>query len=403
MEKSMFSSLGMPLIAGILLGWTAMFLSANKYTISFQGGQQGVFLTQSLQDEVVEHENSPLASVKQFQEDVFQAQKDEALAVEQWKQSHPDMAKSYQNFRNCGDQTQISQPECKALVELYTATNGDGWTKRDNWLDTISPCEWYGVECASNGSDGLTVVHLSLYENNLVGTLPMSLGDLGNLQTLLLAKNQISGEIPMSLGSLTKLKQLSLAKNKFEGAIPESFGKLRALNGLYLFDNTLSGPIPASLGNLTNLYTLDLVGNELDGQLPDALGKLINLGNLALLGNQFSGPIPESFGNLVNLQQLSLDYNQLTGPIPVSLGNLKNAQQMSFEYNQLCGALPETFMQNDNIKLWVDNNQLLINGYSQEMTSWLANHLWSNMPPNGWGVQDSQNCPEPTKGPVFVN
>ncbi len=395
MQKSLFKSFWIPLVAGIALWGTAMFLSAGNYKASLSGissWSKWSFVTQSFKGWVQDEENWPLADIRNLQKETLEAQKEEALAVEEWKATHPNAANDAWVFTTCSDQTEVTQAECQALVDLYTATNGEGWARHDKWLQSSRPCEWYGVECTSNGQWRLTVAHLNLFENNLRGNLPISLGDLSNLRTLLLTDNKLSGALPISLGSLSKLKQLNLGKNAFEGALPDSLGNLRELNGLFLYDNQLSGPIPSSFGNLIKLYTLDLSSNQLNGTIPATLGSLNSLANMALLGNQLSGPIPTTFGNLVNLQQLALDYNQLSGPIPSSLGNLRDVKQMSFEYNSLCGSVPDTFMQNQNIKLWVDNNKLLTTGYSQEMTSWLNSHLWSRMPPNGWGVQESEKC-----------
>ena len=71
---------------------------------------------------------------------------------------------------------QIPTSERDALIALYNATNGTGWTNKTGWetatLDT--ECTWYGVTCSGNGH----VSELKLYHNNLAGTLPAELGDL---------------------------------------------------------------------------------------------------------------------------------------------------------------------------------------------------------------------------------
>jgi Leucine-rich repeat (LRR) protein len=79
--------------------------------------------------------------------------------------------------------------QVEALVALYNQTNGDSWTANTNWL-AGDPCanNWFGVICGSNSN----VQRLSLYSNNLVGSIPPELGDLDFLDTLYLDDNQLA-------------------------------------------------------------------------------------------------------------------------------------------------------------------------------------------------------------------
>ena len=122
-----------------------------------------------------------------------------------------------------------------ALVALYNATNGANWTDSANWGSDESLDEWHGVTTDDDGR----VTQLRLWENNLVGMIPVELGNLSNLSVLELGRNQLSGEIPEELGNLSSLERLSLSRNK------------------------LSGGIPTELGNLVNLIELSLWGNQL--------------------------------------------------------------------------------------------------------------------------------------------
>ena len=49
---------------------------------------------------------------------------------------------------DCATQTQIPESECNALMALYTATNGPGWTNNTGWDVPENPCEFYGVSCS---------------------------------------------------------------------------------------------------------------------------------------------------------------------------------------------------------------------------------------------------------------
>ena len=56
-----------------------------------------------------------------------------------------------------------------------------------------------------------------------------------------------------------------------EREIPFELGNLTNLQQLVLSDNMLNGTIPVELGNLTTLYVLSLWGNMLSGEIPAEL------------------------------------------------------------------------------------------------------------------------------------
>lgn len=103
-----------------------------------------------------------------------------------------------------------------ALIALYNATNGDGWTMKSNWCTDVEISQWYGVT-TRNGR----VVQLDLKTNNLTGTLPVEIGNLTELQYLNFGGNAITGTIPPECGRLTKLVMLGLYQNQLSGEIPQ--------------------------------------------------------------------------------------------------------------------------------------------------------------------------------------
>ncbi len=278
----------------------------------------------------------------------------------------------------CDGVSQIPQLECSALEALYNSTDGDNWDNNSGWLDTNTPCNWYGMVCSgghvteldldNNQLSGAippelgnlsNLQELRLYTNRLSGSIPPELGNLSNLWWLLLGGNQLSGAIPPELGNLSNLQQLHLGNNQFSGEIPPELGNLSNLQRLYLYDNQLSGTIPPELGNLFNLQRLYLYDNQLSGTIPPELGNLSNLWWLYLYDNQLSGAIPPELGNLSNLQRLSLYDNQLSGAIPPELGNLSNLWWLLLGDNQLSGAIPPELGNLSNLQaLELYNNQL---------------------------------------------
>ena len=198
----------------------------------------------------------------------------------------------------CPTVADIPQSECNALVHFYNSTDGKNWKDNSGWNVTNAPCGWKGVSCSEGH-----VTKIELNENQLKGSIPESIGNLGNLTTLDLSENQLKGSIPESIGNLGNLTGLDLNDNQLSGSIPESIGNLGNLTVLSLWSNQLGGPIPESIGNLGNLTVLSLSNNQLSGPIPKSLVNLKNLGKdddsgkdyLYVSGNKFScDEIPSS-------------------------------------------------------------------------------------------------------------
>ncbi|GEM_PF-1892040 len=134
---------------------------------------------------------------------------------------------------SCSTVTEISAPECQALVALFNSTNGSAWRNNSGWLTTNAPCSWYGVtECASGHVTGL-----DLQFNNLNGTLPAELGSLTSLQNLSLSSNNLVGALPTQIGNLRNLHGLGLSFTALSGELPSSLTGLAQLQEFY-FNNT---------------------------------------------------------------------------------------------------------------------------------------------------------------------
>lgn len=215
---------------------------------------------------------------------------------------------------DCTAVSEIPAAECQALAALYEATQGANWVDRTGWLETNSPCSWYGVAC-----EGGHVDTLGLYYNNLQGQLPAALTDLPQLRVLDLHNNAIAGAIPPEVGRLANLIDFDLSNNQISGSLPTTLGDLAALQWLLLPYNQLSGPIPPELGKLAALHTLDLSDNQLSGAIPDSLADGTALAMIRLRANQLSGSIPFSLGQLPALYLIDISFNQLTGSAPSAL------------------------------------------------------------------------------------
>lgn len=98
--------------------------------------------------------------------------------------------------------------------------------------------------------------YLSFSANELTGTIPSELGELGTIEFLSVSRNSLSGEIPSELGGLTAPQRLYLYENELTGEVPE-LAELTRLETLWIHDNGLSFGT-----NRETLFSLDFTPGE---------------------------------------------------------------------------------------------------------------------------------------------
>jgi RHS repeat-associated protein len=246
--------------------------------------------------------------------------------------------------------------ELRVLRQLYYATNGSAWNKQERWLTGTSLADaatWQGVQI--NAGD---IVSLRLPANNLVGSLPTSLGLLTSLHYLVLSGNDnLAGDIPASLGN-TELYGLHLNNCGFSNTIPPELGRCSNLTVLNLSSNQLSGSIPAELGNLP-LTQLLLASNQLSKSVPESLGRMTSLVTLNLSQNQLSGSLPNTFSYPSDLTYLFLSHNKLSGSVPSSLGHCRYLTELDISNNKFSGGIPSQLVSLPQLSyLSANNNEL---------------------------------------------
>ena len=239
-------------------------------------------------------------------------------------------------------------PDREILVALYEATGGQNWTNSANWLTDAPLGEWHGIEVDEEGR----VIRVNLSANNLVGTIPSSIGYLTHLRRLQLDYNRLAGSIPREIAYLAPLETLDVSGNSLAGSIPPELGDLESLKRLAIGGNSdFRGYIPPELGNLSTLEDFWASGCGMAGSIPAELGKLTNLRSLVISGPRLSGPIPPELGNLANLKTLQLPSSNLIGMIPPELGNLRSLEVMNLEQNSLSGPITAEFGNLANLRV----------------------------------------------------
>ncbi len=287
---------------------------------------------------------------------------------------------------------QVPEIEREALIALYNATDGENWTNRTNWRNSIdsdfnppgTECGWYGVSCfnyepkhvrsinlARNNLSGsipaelanLTELRfLNLSENTLAGAVFAHLGSVSSLTTLVLRDCGLTGGFPVELISLPILWSLDLSSNDFSGPLPVELSQMRKLAFLELGWNRFSGSIPLEIGDMDSLSSLDLRSNQMTGPIPWSIQYLSSLSQLLLSYNQFSGPIPPEIGTFSRLHTIVLDDNSFSGSIPPEIGNLTGLRKLSVRGNLFSGAIP----------IEITNTQLAAPGATGMILSWNA-------------------------------
>lgn len=104
----------------------------------------------------------------------------------------------------------IHVPDCTVLLLFYWDTYGWLWKEQRGWLNPQThPCQWNGIIC-----DNRRVRVVQVESNRMIGVLPPEIGQL-NLTFLLVRNNQLRGTVPDSIAQLRELESLDLYENQW--------------------------------------------------------------------------------------------------------------------------------------------------------------------------------------------
>jgi hypothetical protein len=137
--------------------------------------------------------------------------------------------------------------------------------------NTTDPCAWNSqvVQCTPTGS--IIGLNFSNYPtnspsctgpcNSVLGPIPKELGNLANLQILLLSRSTLSQLFPPPVLNLVNLIELKIDNCNLSGPIPPEISNLSKLQILFLGNNSLVGPLPG-LGSLMSLQQLYVTATD---------------------------------------------------------------------------------------------------------------------------------------------
>ena len=272
----------------------------------------------------------------------------------------------------CGNATtRCADTDKQTLLKLK---NGfiNGLNVLSSWNNDVDCYEWEGISC--NNLTG-HVTKLDLARSGLQGKIDSSLCELQHLAFLNLSYNYFKAQkIPKCIGSLSQLRQLKLATSDFAGAIPCELGNLTNLQTLVLRgnDNLFANDLEW-ISHLSTLTYLDLSFVNLSGAAdwPSSISKISSLSELHFAACRLPCVNPKSFSpmntstslKVLNLMQnnlnssimpwvhnvskvfthLYLSDNSFQGLLPHTFGTMTSLEVVDFSFNHFEGGIPKSF------------------------------------------------------------
>tara|TARA_B100002051_G_scaffold230330_1_gene227821 strand:+ start:11258 stop:12589 length:1332 start_codon:yes stop_codon:yes gene_type:complete len=171
---------------------------------------------------------------------------------------------------------------------------------------------------------------------------------------------EIIHTLPESIGQLDDLRSLYLEWNQIE-TLPDSFTNLTKLVNLYISNNRLTH-LPDDFGNLVNIYILDLGYNQIDG-IPESILNLDILTYLWIFNNQIM-ELPNNFCDL----GLNWDDDDTFGYPYFAIGG-----------NMLCEDIPNCVLNSDHFNTSLEQYYYSVQITVEQDCAWLNNSINDEM------------------------
>jgi hypothetical protein len=155
--------------------------------------------------------------------------------------------------------------------------------------------------------------------NNLLGTIPTTIGSLSGLQVIELSKSRRKPRFSLAVFYATHQQLLSFLLGAFllgDNALTNFPSEITGLNNLRILNlskNQVGGSIYTEIGNLKTLQELLLHSNPIGGTLPTELGVLGPLGVLDVSNTGIAGEIPLQIAILPSLTTIRVQGTNITG------------------------------------------------------------------------------------------
>ena len=278
----------------------------NEKTSFLETKENGIALFKKGEEKPVAYEKTnSTATSAVSSEVVFEIEEDKDYEIARY-------AKAESGQEVYGERISVDNESLKeALIKLYQSTNGDNWTRNDNWCSDKPITEWYGI--TKLGENQYTLL---IFGNNLTGGIDQTFPDDVNIK-LFCGGNQLTY---LNVSGCTALELLNCSNNQLTSL---DVSGCTALKNLNCGGNQLTS---LDVSSCTALEILFCSGNQLTSLDVSSCTVLeyLSCGENQLTSLDFSG--------CTALKDFSCDGNQLTS---LDVSGYTALETLGCSYNQL--------------------------------------------------------------------
>lgn len=234
---------------------------------------------------------------------------------------------------------------------------------------------------------------------NLIGEIPVELGNLTKLESISLQLTHLSKNLPPELGNIDSLMDFFITQPipnatdfiRIDGTIPSTYKNWNKLRSFYLMGTNITGPFWGFFSDYDTLRWLTIENNPLFySEIPDSICMSSSIENLILDHNAFYGPLPACIGNMQKLGILDVSHNNFTGAIPSSLYTpTSGGMDLIADSNQFI-SLPLIPSGSNIIIEDISNNKLQFGDFENNYFNGCWSCIWNISPQDSvWSIIDT--------------